>query len=155
MGGYPTWFLISAHVMIWAHYLVVTMVNGYSLWYLTAQTGHSPLLIHLGIIFHFQEQSYSSFHSGYSLACDDFCGITADPCSNWRQCSRRCQSLRNSLNIVKHHETAVKHLEPLVKHCDTHKTLWNIMEHSLLDAPISALDAVTLPLVAAVVAVLV
>ena len=100
----------------------------------------------------FQEQSYSSLHSGLSLAWDhfcgdiddhcgiiadfcgvinDFCGVIADPCSviadpcsviadPWgerRPRGRRCQLLRDSLNIVKHHETLFK-------------TLWNIMNHS-------------------------
>ena len=67
------------------------------------------------------QYALSSLHSGRSLAWDhfrsdiddpcrviaDFCGVIADPCSD-----RRWRSLRDSLNIGKHHET-------LVKHCDT------------------------------------
>ena len=73
--------------------------------------------------FVFQEQSYSSFHSGRSLAWDhvrgdsddpcgaiaDFCGVIADPCAvvaireviGGRRCGDaiRCATL---LNIIKH-----------------------------------------------------
>ena len=100
--------------------------------------------------FFFQEQSYSSLHSGRSLAWDhvrgdiddpcgaiaDFCRVIADPCGP----AALTRSLRRSaaadaatpivarlakhhktlLNIVKHHETHVKHCETHVKHCETH-----------------------------------
>ena len=75
--------------------------------------------------FFFQEQSYSSLHSGWSLAWDhvrgdiddpcgaiaDFCGVIADPAElsrSLRQSAaarspmRRRRSLRDSLNIIKH-----------------------------------------------------
>ena len=65
-------------------------------------------------------QSYSSLHSEQSLAwnhvrgdIDDPCGAIADFCRvivHRRPRGRR--SLRDSLNIIKHHETHVKH-------CDT------------------------------------
>ena len=90
----------------------------------------------------FQEQSYSSLHSGQSLAwdhfrggIDNFCGVIADPCSIVMILrGRRCLSLRDWLNIVKHHET-------LVKHCDTS---WNAIKHhetlKTFDVTISVLD---------------
>ena len=111
----------------------------------------------------FQEQSYSSLHSGWSLAWDhvrgdidnpccaiaDFCGVIADPYGVVAipGAIGRRRSLRDSLNIIKHHEIHVKH-------CDTSwttsktswntlKTLWTIMKHSSFDATISALDAET------------
>ena len=37
--------------------------------------------LHSGMEFLFQEQSYSSLHSGWSLACDHFRGDIDDPCS--------------------------------------------------------------------------
>ena len=42
----------------------------------------SILACHLGapLEFVFQEQSYSSLHSGWSYAWDHFCGDIADPC---------------------------------------------------------------------------
>ena len=49
----------------------------------------------------------------------DSCEVIADPCGDRRPRGRRCWSLRDSLNILKHHET-------LVKHCDT---LWNVVKH--------------------------
>ena len=75
--------------------------------------------------FFFQEQSYSSLHSGRSLAWDhirgdidnpcgaiaDFCGVIADPCgvvaipeatAAARAPMRRRRSLRDLLNIIKH-----------------------------------------------------
>ena len=55
----------------------------------------------------FQEQNYSSLHSGRSLAWDHFRSIIGNSCVDWRYCNRRCRSLRNSLNIIKHHETLV------------------------------------------------
>ena len=87
----------------------------------------------------FQEQSYSSLHSGRSLAwdhfhsdiddpCDiiaNFCGVIADPCgvvaipeviSSHRSVmpitARLTKHHKTLLNIVKYHET-------LEKHCDT------------------------------------
>ena len=78
--------------------------------------------------FFLQEQSYSSLHSGRSLAWDhvrgdtddpcgaiaDFCGVVADPCGAVRSAAaqapmRRRRSLRDlltSLNIVKHSKTS-------------------------------------------------
>ena len=52
----------------------------------------------------FQEESYSSLHSGWSLAWDQFhgiiadpcsiitdlCGIVGDPCGDWQPRGRRC-----------------------------------------------------------------
>ena len=75
--------------------------------------------------FVFQEQSYSSLHSGRSLAWDhvrldiddpcgaivDFFGVIANPCgvvaipeatAAARSLMRRRRSLRDSLNIIKH-----------------------------------------------------
>ena len=108
---------------------------------------------HTPLEFFFQEQSYSSIHSGWSLAWDhvrsdiddpcgaiaDFCGVIADPWGDRRPPMRRRRSLCDSLNIVKHSKTTwntcktlwyiVKHREPLVKHHETlikHcETLWN------------------------------
>ena len=92
--------------------------------------------------FFFQEQSYSSLHSGWSLAWDhvrgdiddpygaiaDLCGVIADPCGvvaipmaiDGRMdagaatpiVARLAKHHKTLLNIVKHHETHVKH-------CDT------------------------------------
>ena len=85
--------------------------------------------------FFFEEQSYSSLHSGRSLAWDhvrgdiddscgaiaDFCGVVTDPCGAFAigghagadaatafvaQLAKHHETL---LNIVKHHETHVKH----------------------------------------------
>ena len=41
-------------------------------------------------------------HSGLSLAWDYFHDVIANPCSDWRSRGQRCQSLRDSLNFVKH-----------------------------------------------------
>ena len=94
--------------------------------------------------FFFQEQSYSSLHSGRSLAWDhvrgdnndpsgaiaDFCGVIAISAELSRSL-RRLPTARapivaqltkhhkTLLNIVKHHETHVKHHETHVKHCET------------------------------------
>ena len=78
--------------------------------------------------FVFQEQSYSSLHSGRSLAWDhvrediddpcgaiaDFCGVIADPWGDWQQSivAWLAKHHKTLLNIVKHHKTHVKH-------CDT------------------------------------
>ena len=92
--------------------------------------------------FFFQEQSYSSLLSGFSLAWDhvrgdiddpcgaiaDFCGVIADPCgvvaipeaiggravvdAATPIVARLAKHHKTLLNIVKHHETHVKH-------CDT------------------------------------
>ena len=98
----------------------------------------------------FQEQSYSSLHSGRSLAWDHFCGdiadsygvipnfcsIIADPCSVIADpCGvvlipETSQSLWQLVaQLAKHRKTLVnlvKHPETLVTHCETetHKTLW-------------------------------
>ena len=89
--------------------------------------------------FFFQEQSYSSLHSGLSLAWDhvrgviaDFCGVIADPCGP----AALSRSLRRSAaadaatpvvaRLAKHHKTLlniVKHHKTHVKHCETLKTL--------------------------------
>ena len=89
--------------------------------------------------FFFQEQSYSSLHSGWSLAWDhvrgaiadfcgvvaDFCGVVADPCgavaigdragadATTPFVARLAKHHKTLLNIVKHHETHVKHCETL------------------------------------------
>ena len=110
--------------------------------YLNLSTVPSPLE------FFFQEQSYSSLHSGRSLAWDqvrgdiddpccaiadfcgviaDFCGVIADPCGP----AALSRSLRRSATpivarLAKHHKTLlnmVKHHETHVKHCETLKTL--------------------------------
>ena len=101
--------------------------------------------------FFFQEQSYSSLHSGRSSAWDhvrgdvddpcgsiaDFCGVIADPCGvvaipeaiggraggRAPMVARLAKHHKALLNIVKHHETHVKHREPLVNHHETPKTL--------------------------------
>ena len=49
----------------------------------------SGRVLALEIVFHFQEQSYSSLHSGQSLIWIHFCGIIVDPC--------RLQHYRKSL----------------------------------------------------------
>ena len=46
------------------------------LWTFQAQ----PASVRAGLEFLFQEQSYSSLHSGRSLACDHFRGDIDDPC---------------------------------------------------------------------------
>ena len=106
----------------------------------------------LEFFFH-QEQSYSSLHSGRSLAWDhvrgdiddpcgaiaDFCGVISDPCgivaipdviggravadAAMPIVARLAEHHKTLLNIVKYHETHVKHREPLVKHNETLKTL--------------------------------
>ena len=96
--------------------------------------------------FVFLEQSYSSVHSGRSLAwghfwgdIDDPCGVIADFCGVIVKTSihaalsqslrrsaaarlpiRRRWSLRDSLNIIKHCQTS----------WNTCKTLWYILKHS-------------------------
>ena len=92
----------------------------------------------------FQEQSYSSLHSGWSFAWDhfpgvianpcgiigdpcstisDYCGVIADPCDDWPSHDRRCGDWRSPLPIIprltKHCETLVKHHETLVEHYET------------------------------------
>ena len=78
--------------------------------------------------FFFQEQSYSSLHSGWSLAWDHVRGVIADPCgvvtipkaiggrtdagAATPIVARLAKHHKTLLNIVKHHETHVKH-------CDT------------------------------------
>ena len=52
-----------------------------------------------------------------------------DPWGDQRSPVRRCRSLRDSLNIVKHCKkllNIVKHHETLVKYCDTS---WNVIKH--------------------------
>ena len=58
--------------------------------------------------FVFQEQSYSSLHSGQSLAWDHFrgniddpCGVIADPCGVIAIPEVIGRMLRDSLNIIK------------------------------------------------------
>ena len=89
--------------------------------------------------FFFQEQSYSSLHSGRSLAWDhvrgdtddpcgaiaDFCGVVADFCgavaiggragadATTLFVARLAKHHKTLLNIVKHHDTHVKHCETL------------------------------------------
>ena len=88
-----------------------------------------PLSLEAPLEFFFQEQSYSSLHSGRSLAwdhvcgdiddpCDaiadfcgiiaNFCGVTADPCGvvATPEAIGGPRSLHNSLNIVKHSKTS-------------------------------------------------
>ena len=126
------------------------------------------LLIHslTPLEFFFQEQSYSSLHSGRSLAWDhvrgdidnpcgaivDFCGVVAIPeAIGGRTVADAAMPI--VARHAKHHKTSwntskalwyiVKHREPLVKHHETLLTLWNIMKHSSFGATISALDAET------------
>ena len=100
------------------------------------------LVVHTPLEFFFQEQSYSSLHSGQSLAWDhvcgdiddicgviaNFCGVTADPCGDRRPHGRRCGDVdrcathKTLLNIVKHHETHVKHCKTSWTNS---KTSWN------------------------------
>ena len=84
--------------------------------------------------FFFEGQSYSSLHSGRSLAWDHVCGNIDDPSgaiaisaelspipaalsrslrrsAAARSLMRRRRSLCDSLNIIKHSETHVKHCE--------------------------------------------
>ena len=89
-------------------------------------TPYSPLE------FVFQEQSYSSLHSGRSLAwdhvrgdIDNSCGVVADPCGAFAIggragadaatafVARLTKYHKTLLNIVKHHETHGKHCETL------------------------------------------
>ena len=128
--------------------------------------------------FFFQEQSYSSLHSGRSLTWDhvrgniddpcgaiaNFCGVITDPCdvvvipqaidAATPIVARLAKHHKTLLNIVKHYETHVKHCEPLIKHL---KTMWNIMKQSSFDATRSAhtssLDAETSALCAATSAI--
>ena len=113
------------------------------------------LYVNTPLEFIFQEQSYSSLHSGQSLAWDNICGHIDDPCGViadfWEviadPCSlvaipeaiggravadaappivgRHAKHHKILLNIVKHHETHVKH-------CDTSwstsKTSWNTLK---------------------------
>ena len=101
--------------------------------------GRSPLQAPLEFVF--QEQSYSSLHSGRSLAwghfhgdIDDPCGVISNPCGiiadacgvvailevigsrvvvdAVTQVVVQLAKHKTLSNIVKHHET-------LVKHCDT------------------------------------
>ena len=95
------------------------------------------------IVFH--KQSYSSLHSGQSLAWDHFhciignpCSITAnlcgviadpcgviaylcriiiDPCGDWLSFSPQCDDAIIA-RLTKHLETLIKHNEALLKHCE-------------------------------------
>ena len=91
--------------------------------------------------FFLQEQSYSSLHSGQSLAWDhvrgdiddpcsaiaDYCGVIADPGGVIAIPEALSRSLRRSVTpiiarLAKHHKTLlniVKHQETHVKHCET------------------------------------
>ena len=93
----------------------------------------------------FQDQSYSSLHSGRILAWDhfrgdiddpcciiaDFCRVIAVPWGDHETLVKHCDTL---WNVVKHPEPLLKHPEPLLIHCqaswNTLKTLWNITKHS-------------------------
>ena len=104
------------------------------------QPGNPPTPM-VPLKFVFQEQSYSSLHSGWSLPwhhvrsdiddpcgiIGDFCGVIADPCGvvaipeaiggnavadAVTPIIARLAKHKTWLNIVKHHETHVKH-------CDT------------------------------------
>ena len=74
-----------------------------------------------GLEFVFQEQSYSSLHSGRSLACDHFRGNIDDPCDGGTVPEAIGSPARSPIvaRLTKHHETHVKHHETQVKHCDT------------------------------------
>ena len=102
--------------------------------YLLGPSG-STSLVAAPLEFFFQEQSYSSLHSGRSLAWDhirgdiddscgaiadfcgvvaDFCGVVADPCGAFAIGGRAgvvrpAKHHKTLFNIVKHHETRVKH----------------------------------------------
>ena len=90
--------------------------------------------------FFFQEQSYSSLHSGWSLAWDiddscgaiadfcgfvaDFCGVVTDPCGAFAIGDREGVDAATAFvaRLAKHHKTLlsiVKHHETNVKHCET------------------------------------
>ena len=89
--------------------------------------------------FFFQEQSYSSLHSGRSLAWDhvrgdiddscgaiaDFCGVVADPGGAFAIVGRAGADAAATAfvaRLAKHHKTLlniVKHHEAHVKHCKT------------------------------------
>ena len=109
----------------------------------TKQTNNLAVPMLSPLEFFFQEQGYSSLHSGRSLAWDhvrgdiddpcsaiaDFCGVIADPCgvvaipeaigrgtvadSAMPIVARLTIHRKTLLNIVKHHETLVKLREPL------------------------------------------
>ena len=91
----------------------------------------------------FQEQSYSSLHSGWSLAWDHFCSDIADPCGIVANpcgvfaiseavavvampiIARLTKHSKTSWNtfktlwyIIKHHEPLVKHNETLSDRCE-------------------------------------
>ena len=113
----------------------------------------------------FQEQSYSSLHSGRSLAWDHFRGDIDDPCSvianfcvvitdpwcNRLSPMRRFRSLHDSLNMVNHSKTLwyiVKCWEPLLKHCETSRNTRTLtIPCDDLGAETSALSAAILALV--------
>ena len=78
-----------------------------------------------------QEQSYSSLHSGRSLAWDHFrgdiddpCGVIADPCGVIADpaASRSLAATLIVAQLARHHKillNIVKQHEQHVKHCDT------------------------------------
>ena len=92
-------------------------------------TGQYPLT---PLEFFFQEQSYSSLHSGWSLAWDhirgdiddpcgaiaDFCGVIADPCG--------VVAIPEAIGGRAGTDAATSIVARLAKH---HKTLLNIMKH--------------------------
>ena len=98
--------------------------------------------------FVFQEQSYSSLHSGQSLAWDHVCCDIDNPCGtiaellpifaellpipaallrSLRSPMRRRLSLRDSLNIIKHSKTS---WNTCITLWTTSKTSWNIRKTS-------------------------
>ena len=114
-----------------------------------SETVQPPIAAGTGLEFLFQEQSYSSLHSGRSLACDHFCGDIDDPCG---VIADFCGVIAGFCGVIaypcgvgaipeaigapsrspivarlaKHHKTLlniVKHHETHVKHHETHKTL--------------------------------
>ena len=78
--------------------------------------------------FFFQEQSYFSLHSGWSLAWDHLRGDITNPCGVVAipeaigGCAVTDAVMMIVARLAKHHETLlniVKHHETDVRHCDT------------------------------------
>ena len=62
----------------------------------------------------FQEESYSSLHSGWSLAWDHFRILIDDPCGNWQLPMQRMEIV--PVPIIAWLTKHVNHCETVVKH---------------------------------------
>ena len=131
--------LTSESPFIWVYNQTLPTKPNLSEWlFLTSESLFPPLE------FFFQEQSYSSLHSGRSSAWDhvrgdiddpcgaiaDFCGVNADPCGcgvvaipeaiDGRAVTDAATPI--VARLAKHHKTLlniVKHHETHLKHCKT------------------------------------